>query len=159
MSFDSEGEAALIALQQAVAQVAGALRNRPRVRDALVALSDPPRRALAARVLSAFGFRLYLAGSNAEAAATAACRGFELIVLEAEAGTPLWTSRIRALPAPMGAAAIIALGADQGSDWRADAADSGIDGFALAPVTPGRLAELVVMLAGAPAEDQARREA
>ncbi len=125
---------------------------RPSRRDALVAIPSPALAAMATRVASAFGFRVFLAGSSAEAAASVGGRAFDLILLEAAAETGFWVRRIRALPGGLSAAPIIALGACHGDLWREDAAEAGLDGFVSEPVTLSGLISLTALLMGAPAE-------
>lgn len=142
----NETDLALRALEEAVARVGRVVRARPRVRDALVAATQPALAGLAIRVAGACGFRVFLVESGAEAAATAGGRAFDLILLQADADTAFSARRIRALPAPLGAGPIIAIGANADVAWREDAAEAGIDGFA--PANAARLMEVMVLLIG-----------
>lgn len=142
---NSDGDERVQALHGAVST------TRPSRRDALVAIPSYALAAMATRVASAFGFRVFLAGSAAEAAASASGRGFDLILLEADAETSFWVRRIRALPGHLSAAPIMALGACRSDLWREDAIDAGLDGFVSEPVTLAGLISLTALLMGAPA--------
>lgn len=142
--MDREAEHAIALLEQAVAQIAALIRARPRVRDALVAARRPDLRSLATRVAGACGFRVFLADTSVEAAATALGRNFDLILAEADEHIAAAARSIRALPEPNGAAALIALGAS--ANGRDELADAGVDGVVTPPVTAEKLVQLMVLL-------------
>ncbi|MGE0595820.1 MAG: hypothetical protein AB7P07_05620 [Hyphomonadaceae bacterium] len=150
--FEPEDERALTALTDAVAAVSERLRAKPKPRAALIAIPDAAGRSLMRRALAAFGFRLHEAGDNAEAAASAAGRTFDLIVLSAGPETAHWARRVRALPGLRGAGALLAAGRWDNPDWREEAADAGVDAFA-DPSAPGALIETMALLLGGFAAD------
>ncbi|MDX2275239.1 MAG: hypothetical protein NW206_07280 [Hyphomonadaceae bacterium] len=146
---NDEDERAVAALLDAVSFITTALRARPR-REALVVISCPRLSVLTQRVVAAFGFQIYTAGSAAEAAPTAASRRFDLIVLEANTAAAHWIGRIRALPEHLGAAPILAVSGQE--DLREALSDAGADGFVCEPVTPSRMIDVLALLLGARAE-------
>ena len=158
MASDDD-EQVLRDLQDAVARVSAAVRAKT-ARDVLIGLPDPKERNAALRVAAAFGFRIFQVNDSAEAAASAAGRRFDLIVISA-AEAPLWARRIRAVPETGAAPAIVALGAGNAPAWREEAAEAGIDGIITLPVTTARLVEIIMLLMGAPADgdDETLREA
>jgi CheY-like chemotaxis protein len=162
MRKPSPEERALRDLAEAVARISQLLRLKPEVRDAMIAVRDPALRVLTTRIVAGCGFRIFMTDTGQVAAATAAGRPFDLLLLEAQDDTHHALRRIRALPEPLNGGAMIVLNVTKDAHWRELAAEAGADALLPWPATSAALIETIILLIGAQAPDaneRAKREA
>jgi len=149
---DDEERQVLEAVSVTLDRVRLLLQKRARRRATLISTADEGLAQSARAILSLHGHKIYWVTGGAEAAATAACQRFDLVILDLDTPTQTLESarRIRALPAPHGRAPIAGFVSHLDDALQDAAIESGLDGFVPKPLSPARLVEVAALLTGEP---------
>ncbi|MES1156586.1 MAG: response regulator [Alphaproteobacteria bacterium] len=147
----------LEAVSQTLDRVRLLLRKHATRRETLIATADPALAQSVRAVLAMHGHQAFWVTGGVEAAATAACRRFDLILLDLDAPQQCLAGarRIRALPEPFGQAPIAAFVSRLDPTLEDEAIEAGLDAFLPKPLAPERLVKIATLLIGVTREADA----